>query len=440
MRIAVIGSGISGMVAAYRLCRDHDVTVFESAGHVGGHTHTVDVEAGGRTYAIDTGFIVYNDWTYPNFVELLRELDVPWQTSDMSFSVRCEKSGLEYNGTSINALFAQRKNLVRPAFLRMVRDILRFNREAPALLVAASSASASSDGASAAGGGGTVTLGEYLERGGYSRYFRDHYIIPMGAAIWSSRPRDMFEFPARFFVEFFSNHGFLSVDDRPTWRVIRGGSREYVKRLTASYAQRIRTRTPVESIQRQPHQVILRLADGSLEHVDRVFIACHSDQALRLLADPSPAEREILGAISYQSNEALLHTDVRLMPRRRLAWAAWNYHLPVEAAERVTVTYNMNILQSLDSRDQFLLTLNRGAAVDPSTVIGRYSYAHPVYTTAAVAAQRRRAEINGVDRTYYCGAYWSYGFHEDGVKSALLALEDFRRHQAHEQSHLQRVG
>jgi predicted NAD/FAD-binding protein len=430
MRIAVIGSGISGLVAAYKLCPDHEVTVFESGGHVGGHTHTVDVERDGRSHAIDTGFIVYNDWTYPRFIELLRELDVEWQPSDMSFSVRCEKTGLEYNGTSLNALFAQRSNLVRPAFLRMVSDILRFNREAPRLLATGGGAP----------GAAEVTLGDYLEQRGYSGFFRDHYIIPMGAAIWSSRPADMFRFPARFFVEFFSNHGFLSVNERPTWRVIRGGSREYVKRMTAPYAQRIRTRTAVESVQRQPHQVILRLANGTLEPFDRVFIACHSDQALRLLSDPSPAEREILGAIPYQSNQALLHTDVRLMPKRPLAWAAWNYHLPAERSERVTVTYNMNILQSLAARDQFLLTLNRAEAVDPRKVIGQFSYEHPVYTIRAVAAQRRRAEINGVDRTYYCGAYWSYGFHEDGVKSALLALEDFRRRDTHEQSHLQRVG
>ncbi len=343
----------------------------------------------------------------------------------MSFSVRCEKTALEYNGTSLNSLFAQRRNCVKPAFLRMVADILRFNRRAPALL---------------RGDSHHLCLGDYLDREGYSRYFVDHYIIPMGAAIWSSRPIDMLHFPARFFVEFFANHGFLSVNERPTWRVISGGSREYVKRLTARFARHIHLNTPVASIQRQPHGVALRLQSGAVEQFDQVFIACHSDQALRLLSDPSRQEADILGAITYQANEALLHTDERLMPRRPLAWAAWNYHLPIEQYDRVTVTYNMNILQSIEAPAQFLLTLNRNADVDPSKVLGSYVYHHPVYTPAAVAAQQRRREINGSRRTYYCGAYWSYGFHEDGVRSALASLDDFRRIQADEQPHLQRVG
>jgi uncharacterized protein len=425
MRIAVIGSGISGMVAAHHLCRTHDVTVYESGAHAGGHTHTVDVEYDGREYAVDTGFIVYNDWTYPNFVRLLDALDVPWQPSRMSFSVRCEKSGLEYNGTSINSLFAQRTNIARPSFLRMVADILRFNGQAPKLLET---------------GDAALTLSEYLHCEGYSQYFIDHYIIPMGAAIWSSRPVDMLDFPARFFVEFFSNHGFLSVNNRPTWRVIRGGSREYVKRLTAPYAAGLQLNTPVASVQRQPNRVAVRLKNGSVESFDQVFLACHSDQALRLLSDPSHEEREILGAMPYQANEALLHTDSSLMPRRPLAWAAWNYHLPIEPSGRVTVTYNMNILQSLRAPAQFLLTLNRGADVDSGKVLGRYVYHHPVFTAAAVAAQRRRHEINGVRRTYFCGAYWSYGFHEDGVNSALVSVEELRRRQEYEQPHFQRVG
>jgi predicted NAD/FAD-binding protein len=425
MRIAVIGSGISGMVAAYHLCRKHDITVFESGDYVGGHTHTVDVRLGERSYAVDTGFIVFNDWTYPKFIQLLDELEVPWQPSDMSFSVRCDKSGLEYNGTSLNALFAQRLNLLRPSFLRMVADILQFNRRAPLLL---------------ADGADTLSLGEYLKREGFSRYFVDHYIIPMGAAIWSSRPADMLNFPVRFFVEFFSNHGFLSVDNRPTWRVVKGGSRAYIERLTAAFADRIRLNSPVVGIQRQQHKVAVRLKSGAVESFDQVFIACHSDQALKLLSDPSTEEREILGAIGYQANEALLHTDLTLMPKRRLAWAAWNYHLPAVRHDRVTVTYNMNILQRLEAPEQLLLSLNRTADVDPRTVLGSYLYHHPVYTTAAVAAQKRRHEINGTRRTYYCGAYWGYGFHEDGVKSALASLEEFHRRQVHAQPNLQRVG
>jgi predicted NAD/FAD-binding protein len=250
----------------------------------------------------------------------------------------------------------------------------------------------------------------------------------------------MLEFPVRFFVEFFANHGFLSVNERPTWRVVRGGSREYISRLTAPYAGRIHLNTPVEGVQRQPHKVSVRLRNGTVEHFDQVFMACHSDQALKLLADPTVAEREILGAIGYQANEALLHTDQRLMPRRALAWAAWNYHLPAVPHDRVTVTYNMNILQGLDAPRQLMVSLNRSADVDPKTVLGSYVYHHPVYTISAVAAQQRRHEINGIQRTYYCGAYWGYGFHEDGVKSALASLEDFHRQRVHAQSNLQRVG
>jgi predicted NAD/FAD-binding protein len=307
----------------------------------------------------------------------------------------------------------------------MVADILRFSSQAPALL---------------APDAADVALGDYLQQQGYSRHFIENYIIPMGAAVWSSRPADMLEFPARFLVEFFANHGFLSVNDRPTWRVIQGGSREYVKALTAPYAARIRLNTPVDSLQRQPHQVSLRLKNGSVEHFDQVFIACHSDEALALLSDASPAEREILGAISYQENEALLHTDTRLMPRKRLAWAAWNYHIPKEPVERVAVTYNMNILQSLQAPVQFMVSLNRADQIDPTQVLGSYTYHHPVFTAAAVAAQKRRQEIDGAHRTYYCGAYWGFGFHEDGVKSALTTLEEFARRQRYAKPNLQRVG
>jgi uncharacterized protein len=425
MRIGVIGSGISGMVAAYHLSRDHEVTMFEAGGYVGGHTHTVDVEIENeeRSLAVDTGFIVFNDWTYPNFIALLDELKVPWQHSAMSFSVRCGKTGLEYNGTSLNSLFAQRRNLLRPSFLKMVVDILRFNREAPKLLQTDSH---------------RISLGDYLRQEAFSRYFVDNYIVPMGAAVWSTRPQDMLDFPARFFVEFFANHGFLNLDERPVWRVVQGGSREYVKRLTARYAKKIRLNTPVESIARLPTSVAVRLRGGSVEHFDNVFMACHSDQALQLLSDPSAAERDILGAIPYQENIAVLHTDERLMPQRKLAWAAWNYHLPEQTSDRVCLTYNMNILQSLPGKTQFLVSLNRND-MEPGKVLGRYVYHHPLFTVAGVAAQKRRAEINGERNTYYCGAYWSYGFHEDGVKSALTAFEEFRRRH-HEQPHLQRVG
>jgi uncharacterized protein len=424
VRIAVIGSGISGMVAAYRLSADHEVTLFEAANRLGGHTHTVNVAHGGQHYPIDTGFIVYNDWTYPNFVALMQELGVPWQASAMSFSVRCEQSGLEYNGTTINALFAQRSNLLSPSFLRMALEIVRFNSCAQALL---------------AGDTHELTLGGYLETARYSRAFIEHYIVPMGAAIWSCRPADLLHFPLRFFIEFFANHGLLSVNVRPGWRVIQGGSQQYVNKLTRPFASRVRLNSAVAGVQRQPHHVSVRLKDGTLEHFDQVFIACHSDEALKILADASPEERSILGAMPYQANEALLHTDERLMPKRRLAWAAWNYHLPVAKHAPVAVTYNMNILQTLRAPVQFLLTLNRHEGIDPAKVVGSFRYHHPVYSVAALAAQQRRDEISGPRRTYYCGAYWGYGFHEDGVSSALAAVGEFKR-RSHEQLHLQRVG
>jgi predicted NAD/FAD-binding protein len=425
MKIAVIGSGIAGNVAAHRLHSEHDITVFEAGSHAGGHTHTHEVEQGGRSYAVDTGFIVFNDWTYPHFIALLEELGVGWQDSRMSFSVRDEASGLEYNGTSLNTLFAQRRNLLRPSFLGMVRDILRFNREAPALLHQP---------------GGELPLGELLERGGYGRAFARHYIVPMGAAIWSTDPVSMLRFPARFFIRFLHNHGMLSVDNRPVWRVIRGGSARYVEKLVAPFRDRIRLRSPVEWIRRLPGQVIVKPRDGAAEHFDAAFIACHSDQALRLLADPSPAEREVLGAIPYQENEAVLHTDARLLPRKRLAWAAWNYHVLPEASGRIALTYNMNILQGLESPEPFLVTLNRSDAVDPAKVLRRITYHHPLFTPAGIAAQARHAELNRGRRTYYCGAYWRNGFHEDGVVSALAALAHFREDIGHAQRPVHRVA
>lgn len=425
MKIAVIGTGIAGNVAAYRLQREHDVAVFEAQSHIGGHTHTHDVELDGEHYAIDTGFIVFNDWTYPHFIELLNEIGVDAIDSEMSFSVKCGRTGLEYNGTSPNSLFAQRRNLVRPSFWRMIRDILRFNREAPGLL---------------APDAPEVGLGQYLHAHDYSRQFIEHYLIPMGAAIWSASPETMRQFPARYFVRFFHNHGMLSVDHRPTWRVIRGGSARYAEKLTAGFRDRIRLNTPVDMIRRLPTHVLVKPRGHAAERFDAVFLACHSDQALRLLADPTPVEREVLGAIPYQANDVVLHTDTSVLPRRRLAWAAWNYHIPLLPQDRVAVTYNMNILQRLRAPTPFLVTLNMSDAIDPTKIIKRLSYMHPMYTPAGVAAQQRQADINGVNRTYFCGAYWRYGFHEDGVVSALNALTHFNDRTQHVQRHLHRVG
>ena len=410
MRIAIIGSGIAGNTIAYHLQREHDITVFEAGSHIGGHTHTHDIELDGRRHAVDTGFIVFNDRTYPNFIALLDELGVAWQPSHMSFSVRCEKTGLEYNGTNLNALFAQRRNLLRPAFYRMIQDILRFNRQALELLAE----------------GPEIRLGDYLAQNGYGQDFIDYYIIPMGSAIWSTEARQMLQFPARFFVRFFHHHGMLTVNDRPQWRVIRGGSASYVEALTAGFRDRIRLNTPVAEVRRLKRSVRVKPVGGAEESFDWVFFACHSDQALAMLKDPSAAEREVLGAIPYQENSIYLHTDRSLLPKRKLAWAAWNYHVTAKPLDRVAVTYNMNILQGLDAREQILVTLNHTDHINPAKVIKRLTYHHPVYTTAGTLAQERHGEISGINRTAYCGAYWRNGFHEDGVVSALAALRHFR--------------
>jgi predicted NAD/FAD-binding protein len=415
MKIAIVGSGIAGLTAAHHLHPEHEITLFEAGGHVGGHVHTHDVRLGGRDYRVDTGFIVFNHRTYPNFVELLAELGVEGQDSDMSFSVSCGDAGphpgLEYNGTGLNALFAQRENLLRPGFWGMLRDILRFNRESPHLLQDE---------------GDEISLGEVLARGGYGPMFRDYYILPMGAAIWSTDPERMLGFPARFFVRFFQNHGLLSVNDRPKWRVLKGGSRAYVDRLVRPFAHRIRLNSPVERIVRREDGVVLYTAAGGAEPFDAVFLACHSDQALALLAEPTEAEREVLAAIPYQPNEAVLHTDTRLLPKRRLAWAAWNYLMPEGPEGRLSLTYDMNLLQSLDAPETFCVTLNAGERIDPAKVIARMTYHHPLFTPEGTAAQARHREIDGTRRTYYCGAWWRNGFHEDGLVSALDALRHFR--------------
>lgn len=425
MKIAIVGTGIAGNVVAHKLHRAHDITVYEAGDHVGGHTHTHRIELDGEVQHVDTGFIVFNDRTYPHFSGLLEELGVGWRDSSMSFSVRNERSGLEYNGTSLNSLFAQRRNLVRPSFLRMVSDIVRFNREAPRLLDTE---------------GREVALGEYLAEHRYSRQFLDDYLIPMGAAIWSTDPQRMLAFPARFFVRFMHNHGMLTVNDRPTWRTIAGGSARYVERLVAPWRHRIRLQCAVTQVRRLNDDVWVSAHGAPTERYDHVFFACHADEALRVLADPSPAEREILGALPFQRNEAVLHTDSALLPRRRLAWAAWNYHVLPERGQRVALTYNMNILQGLQSRHTFCVTLNRSESIDPRRVLRRLSYDHPLFTPEGVAAQRRHPEISGVRRTHYCGAYWRYGFHEDGVMSALAAVQRFEQGAHDAQRDLPRVA
>ena len=424
MKIAIIGSGIAGNVAAYHLHKDHDITLLEANDYVGGHTHTHTIEWQDRQFSIDTGFIVFNYRTYPNFTRLLDELQVPVQPSNMGFSVKCETTGLEYNGNNLNSLFAQRRNLLRPSFHRMLRDILRFNRQAPSLLQSCDD---------------SLSLGDYLQQQAYGHEFIERYIIPMGAAIWSTDPARMQTFPAYSFVRFFHNHGLLSVVDRPTWYVIKGGSNQYVKKLIQPFHDRIRLNSRVESIRRFPGHVEITPRNQPTERFDAVFIASHSDQALAMLSDATKQEQEVLGAIPYQENTAVLHTDKKILPKRRLAWAAWNYHLLQESSSRVALTYNMNILQGLDTPEQFCVTLNNDSAIDESSIIKRMRYHHPVYTPTGMAAQQRQKEINGTNHTYFCGAYWRYGFHEDGVVSALNAIKHFNeRH--YEQLHLRRTG
>ncbi|MEH6493760.1 NAD(P)/FAD-dependent oxidoreductase [Halopseudomonas sp.] len=411
MRVAIIGSGISGLVCARLLSRRHDVTVFEASDWVGGHTHTVDVTVDGKAYAIDTGFIVFNDWTYPNFLELLKQLGVASQPTEMSFSVSDPSSGMEYNGNTLKTLFARRRNLVSPGFLLMLRDILRFNREAQEDL---------RDGTLDA----DTTLGSYLDSRGYGKRFRDHYIVPMGAAIWSMPLEQMLAFPLAFFVRFFRNHGLLGIKDRPQWRVVCGGSRNYVAPLIEPFRNNIRLACPVHRVERNGADVAVHSSAGE-ERFDKVVFACHSDQALAMLDTPSSAEEEILGAIQYASNEVVLHTDTRLLPQRKLAWASWNYRLGGPSEKPAAVTYNMNILQGIDAPQTFCVSLNQTEQIAPEKILQRFSYAHPQYSLAAVKAQARWEELLGKQHSFYCGAYWANGFHEDGVVSALRVAAAF---------------
>jgi predicted NAD/FAD-binding protein len=424
MKIAIIGTGIAGNVAAYELSHEHEVTVYEASDYVGGHTNTHNVSIDGQEYAIDTGFIVFNYRTYPEFTRLLNDLNVEVQPTNMSFSVKHEGNGLEYNGNTLNSMFAQRSNLFRPSFLRMIRDILRFNREAVKSL----------DHEDA-----ELPLGEYLHKHNYCDEFKQHYIIPMGAAIWSTEASRMQSFPARFFIRFFHNHGLLSINDRPIWHVIKGGSREYLKPLTRPFAKRIRTSTPVQKIKRYPGHVEIFTDRYGRECYDAVFIATHTNTALDIIDRPTTAERQVLEAIPYQTNEAVLHTDISLLPQRRLAWAAWNYHILKENRDRVALTYNMNILQGIESPVTFNVTLNNSDAIDPSKIIKRVQYEHPVFTPDSVSAQQRHDKINGTGLTWYCGAYWRNGFHEDGVTSALDAVKHFKE-TINEKLHLRRAS
>jgi len=403
MRIAVVGSGVSGLAAAWLLSPEHEVTLFEANDYLGGHTHTHLLELEGRQVAVDSGFIVYNEAHYPLLTRLFAQLGVRSQPTTMSFSVRDAGSGLEYGATTLDTLFCQRRNLLSPRFWGMLRDLLRFYREAPAILDSADPG---------------PTLGEYLAAHRYGAAFRDQHLVPMAAALWSAPASRILTFPAQYLVRFMANHQMLQLRGRTPWRVVCGGSSQYVAAMRAGWRVQERLNCPVHSVRRDAAGVQLISAAGT-ERFDQIVFACHSDESLSLLEDASVEERQILGAIPYQDNEVVLHTDATLLPQNRKAWAAWNAYIPAESAQDCTVSYCMNLLQGLNTPEPLVVTLNRTAAIDPARILRRMQYRHPVYTRQSVAAQLRRAQIQGRRHSWYAGAYWGWGFHEDGLRSAV---------------------
>ncbi len=406
MKIAIVGTGISGLVSAYLLSREHEIAVFEANDSVGGHTVTTDVRSNGGSLAVDAGFIVYNEANYPNFVRLLARLGVESQPASMSFGVRCDRTGLEYAGTNLDTLFAQRSNLLRLGHYRLLAEILRFHRAGRAALE----------------NGLRGTLADFLEQHRLSKTLAEHYLIPLTAAIWSTEPRRVLETPARFVLRFLDNHRLLGTGDYHAWRAIRGGSRRYVEKIVVPFADRIRLRTPVRRLERSAGGVGVSTDEGT-ELFDEVVVAAHADQALALLAAPSPAEEEVLGAIGYQRNRAILHSDASVLPRKRKAWASWNYRVPRDRGRPVAVTYNMTRLQTLATDTAYCVSLNVEEDLREEAAIASFDFEHPLFTEPAVAAQTRHAEVSGADRIHYCGAYWRNGFHEDGVVSALAVCE-----------------
>ena len=412
MRIAVVGAGIAGLGAAYLLGRRHEVVVYEAETRLGGHTHTHSIELAGERQQVDTGFIVFNPDHYPLLTRLFGELGVESQPTIMSFAVKNEMTGLEYNATNVERLFCQRRNLLRPTFWRMVREILRFYREAPALL---------------ADPGPGPTIGEYLYRGGYGALFIEDHLLPMASALWSSPTETVMDFPAKYLVQFMANHQMLDPGTRKPWRVVRGGSSRYLDKLVPAIRAEFRRGAPVRSVHRDADGVTLRV-DGDSSRFDQVVLACHADQALAMLADPSAEETAVLGAMRFQRNDTVLHTDTSLLPRNPRAWAAWNaLRLKPDprhpTAQACTVSYSMNLLQGLASAQQFIVTLNATQRIDPAKILARMDYAHPLYSHTSVAAQGRWAEVSGARRTWYAGAYWGWGFHEDGLRSGVRVAQ-----------------
>ncbi|MGS2720922.1 NAD(P)/FAD-dependent oxidoreductase [Paraglaciecola aestuariivivens] len=408
-RIAIIGTGISGLTCGHLLHKSHQVTLFESNHYIGGHTATKDVQVNGKDYAIDTGFIVFNDWTYPNFIKLMQKLGVAYQPTEMSFSVKNSAANLEYNGNNLNSLFAQRRNILRPKFWRIVLEILSFNKTCKKLNANDPTLT-------------NLSLFEFLQQHKFSHDFCFNYILPMCAAIWSTSLENIKAFPFGFFLRFFNNHGLLNITDRPQWFTITGGSREYIQPITQGFDQQIKLNCAVKSVSQQDSAPVITLADNSQHVFDEVIFACHSDQALALLASPSAEQQEILSNIPYATNEVVLHTDESVLPKRKLAWASWNYSISAHAEKinaPVALTYNMNILQNIKSEQPILVSLNHRQSINSDKVLGCYHYAHPQFNQQTLKAQSRWAEISGRDGLHFCGAYWFNGFHEDGVKSAI---------------------
>lgn len=414
MKVAIVGSGISGMTCGHYLAENqHEVHLFEADERLGGHTHTHEIEVASGKYNVDTGFIVHNTKNYPNFLKLMAKIGVATQESTMSFSVKAENPDLEYNGTTMNALFAQRRNLFRPSFHRMIRDILRFNKEATNYYQKIKDAIFEEK-----------TLEEYLRSNRYSQEFTEHYIMPMGAAIWSASRAEMRHFPLNYFVRFFHHHGLLQVNDRPKWRTLVNGSKSYIPKLTDNFKQNIHLNSPVQSVRRK-HKGVEVVTGGRTLEFDQVIFASHADQTMKILETPTHEETMIMKGFAYRPNDIILHTDTSVLPKRRLAHAAWNYYLPKSMRERVAVTYHMNILQNLPAPEKFLVSLNMDEFIDPKKIIKMIPYSHPVYDVNSVTSQQRWGDISGKDRIHFCGAYWGNGFHEDGVKSAVKVMEKF---------------
>jgi predicted NAD/FAD-binding protein len=413
--IAIVGTGISGLTSAYLLNKKHNITVYEANDYIGGHTATKQIEDNGQTHNIDTGFIVFNDWTYPNFIKLMTTLGVDYQPTEMSFSVTSEKANLEYNGNNLNSLFAQRRNIFRPRFWRIVRDILKFNKACKKMVADKRDTS-------------SLTLEDIIAELKLSDDFARYYILPMCAAIWSSSLEQTRRFPLTFFLQFFNNHGLLNITDRPQWYTIKGGSSQYIGPLVSEFESKIKLSTGVESVCRQGDKWKVIDSQNNSALYDDVVFACHSDQALKMIDAPSEAHTAVLGNIPYASNDVVMHKDVGQLPKRTLAWASWNYRLKEDESEEMrpaSVTYNMNILQRFDVQNTYCVTLNNTSAILPSSILGKYHYAHPQYSADMVKAQQQRSTICGVDNLHFCGAYWYNGFHEDGVRSALDVCERF---------------